>query len=41
MFFHFDFASYFRMLRLAWNEHNRLARRYFKRRHGARDPMCC
>ena len=29
MFFHFDFANYFRMLRLAWSEKNPLARRYY------------
>jgi hypothetical protein len=27
--FHFDFANYFRMLHLAWNEPNPLARRYY------------
>jgi hypothetical protein len=29
MFFHFDFANYFRMLRLAWNEKNPRARRTY------------
>ncbi len=29
MIFHFDFANYFRMLRLAWKEKNPLARRYY------------
>ena len=29
MFFHFDFGNYYRMLRLAWNEPNPRARRYY------------
>jgi hypothetical protein len=29
MLFHFDFANYLRMLRLAWNERNPRARRYY------------
>jgi len=29
MIFYFDFQQYFRMLRLAWNEPNPMARRYF------------
>ena len=29
MIFHFDFAHYRRMLALAWNEPNPMARRYF------------
>jgi hypothetical protein len=29
MIFHFDFANYFRMLRLAWHERNPRARRYY------------
>lgn len=29
MIFHFDFPQYFRMLKLAWNEPNPMARRYF------------
>ncbi len=29
MFFHFDFANYARMIRLAWNEKNPMARRYY------------
>ena len=29
MIFHFDFANYFRMLRLAWRERNPRARRYY------------
>ena len=29
MFFHFDFANYFRMVRLAWNERNPRARRTY------------
>jgi hypothetical protein len=29
MIFHFDFANYFRMLRLAWHEKNPRARRYY------------
>ena len=29
MFFHFDFSNYFKLLRLAWNERNAAARRYF------------
>jgi hypothetical protein len=29
MVFHFDFANYFRMLRLAWRERNPRARRYY------------
>ena len=29
MIFHFDFANYARMLRLAWNEKNATARRYY------------
>jgi hypothetical protein len=29
MFFHFDFANYAKMIRLAWNEKNAMARRYY------------
>ena len=29
MIFHFDFPQYFRMVKLAWNEPNPMARRYF------------
>ncbi len=29
MFFHFNFANYFKMIRLAWGEQNRAARIYF------------
>ena len=29
MFFHFDFANYFAMVRLAWNEKNPRARRTY------------
>jgi len=29
MLFHFDFANYFKMVRLAWGEENRRARRHF------------